>query len=153
MKKIFLSLPMKGRTDEWIMNTIEGMKRIIKAYYPDEELIFVDNFTNNKEELPEKMVKESKNPSLLYLSKAIFKMADCTDIAVIDSPILYLGFETYNGCMIEQDIARRYGIKYIRVLDQTGEILLPDLKEKFDIWKKGTESGECVGSGRYRCKE
>lgn len=143
MKKIFLSLPMKGRKDEEIANTIEGMKRIIKAYYPGEKLVFVDNFTNNKEELPEKMVKESKNPSLLYLSKAIFKMADCTDIAVIDSPVLYSGFETYHGCIIEQDIARRYGIKYIRVHDETGEILLPDLKEIVDIWNLGN-SNECT---------
>ena len=153
MKKIFLSLPMKGRTSESIIRTIEGMKRIIKAYYPDEEIEFVDNFAGNEEEMPEQTLKMTKNPSLLYLGKAIAKMANCTHIAIISSDLMYAGYARYNGCEIEREVADRYHIKKIIIPDESGSILLPDLKAKIDIWKKGVESGECNGTGRYRCRD
>lgn len=153
MKKIFLSLPMKGRDDEAIENTIEGMKRIIKAYYPDEEIEFVHNFGDVLTVSEIVSLNTVKNPSLLYLGEAIKKMAECTHIAIIDSDLMYTGYAQYNGCIIERAIAERYHIKKIMIPDESGDMLLPDLKAKIDIWKKGVESGECNGSGRYRCKD
>lgn len=130
MKRIFLSLPMKNRSDEAIKNTIEGMKRIIRAYYPNEELEFVDNFDAGYE-ISQKMVEDSKHPSCLYLSRAIFKMAQCDQIAIIRSDILWRTNDEYHGCWVEEQIADRYfNSEPIVLPDPDGNILLPDLIQK-----------------------
>ena len=143
MKRIFLSLPMKNRSDEAIKNTIEGMKRIITAYYPNEDLEFVDNFDAGYD-ISQKMIDDSEHPSCLYLSRAIFKMANCTHIAVIRSNVMYQTGDDYHGCYIEDEIARMYyGNLPININDETGEILLPDLVEKAK--EKAKEFETCCG--------
>jgi len=129
MKKIFLSLPMKNRSDEAIKNTIEGMKRILEAYYPDEVLEFIDNFDAGWD-ISKKMIDDTEHPSLLYLSKAIFRMANCTHIAMIKAHVIYQTGEDYHGCYIEDEVARAYNILPIYISDEYGDILLPDLVEK-----------------------
>lgn len=124
-KTIFLSLPMKGREDEAIKNTIEGMKRIITAMYPNDKLVFIDNFYCTPEDL-----EDAKHRPLLYLGEAIKKMAKCDYIAVIDNR----NCELYNyiGCYIEKEVARNYGLHFIKVNDPDGSILLPDIKAKVE---------------------
>lgn len=124
-KTIFLSLPMKGRTDVDIQNTIFGMKRIITAMYPNDKLVFIDNFYCNPES-----VEDAKHQSLLYLGEAIKKMAKCDYIAVIENRNCKL--YNYRGCCIEEEVARNYGLHFITVNDPDGSILLPDIKSKVE---------------------
>ena len=134
MKTVFLSLPMKNRTDEDIKQTIKSMARIILAMYPEEDIQFVDNFnfthsfTNEEED-------KAKNKSLLYLGEAIQKMAHCDHIAVIENHNCNL-YNYNRGCYIEAEVARNYGLHFITINDPDGSILLPDIKAKAEEERK-----------------
>lgn len=134
-KTIFLSLPMKGRTDVNIQNTIFGMKRIITAMYPNDKLVFIDNFNCAPEGL-----EDTKHQPLLYLGEAIKKMAKCDYIAVIENRNCAL--YNYRGCYIEEEVARNYGLNFIMINDPDGSILLPDIKAKVEEERKACPKEE-----------
>ena len=133
MKTVFLSLPMKNRTDEDIKQTIKSMARIILAMYPEEDIQFVDNFSSSHSFTNEDE-DEAKNKSLLYLGEAIQKMAKCDYIAVIENRNCNL--YNYIGCYIEEEVARNYGLHIIFINDPDGSILLPDIKAKVEEQRK-----------------
>ena len=133
MKTIFLSLPMKNRTDEDIKQTIKSMARIILAMYPGEDIQFVDNFSSSHSFTNEEE-DEAKNKSLLYLSEAIKKMAKCDHIAIIENHNCDL--YKYRECYIEEEVARNYGLYIIFINDPDGSILLPDIKAKVEERRK-----------------
>ena len=146
MKTVFLSLPMKNRTDEDIKQTIKQMARVILAMYPGEGIQFVDNFSSSHSFTNEEE-NEAKNKSLLYLGDAIQKMAHCDYFAYIISDVFWKGEETYHGCFVEEQVASRYNLHKIILNDPTGEIYLPDLKEKVEKWcKENMEPSECCNS-------
>lgn len=122
-RTIFLSLPMRGRESKFIMYTIDKMKTVIRAMYPEDDLTFIDNFTCSV-----KVGDGLVNGSLLYLGEAIKKMAYCDHIAYIRH--YCHGHGIYRGCDIEESVAARYGIKEIELFDNDGEIYLPDLHKK-----------------------
>ena len=103
MKKIFLSLPMSGRSDEEIKEQINKMKSefLLKNPFDGEEIEFVDNFENDID--PSRCI-DLKTEPLLYLGEAIRKMAYCDGV--------YFGYGWYNarGCQIERDVAYSYDI-------------------------------------------
>ena len=133
MKTVFLSLPMKNRTDEDIKQTIKSMARIILAMYPGEDIQFVDNFSSSHSFTNEDE-DEAKNKSLLYLGEAIKKMAKCDYIAVIENHNCEL--YNYRGCYIEAEVARKYGLHFITINDPDGSILVPDIKAKVEEQRK-----------------
>jgi hypothetical protein len=97
MKKLFVSVPMKGRTEEEIKCSITKMHRIAEAY-EGEELELIDSWV---EEAP----PADCNKSAWYLGKSIEKLA-MADI--------FIGIrETtgWAGCQIEADTAQAYNIK------------------------------------------
>lgn len=113
MKKIFISVPMKGRTSEDINKSVQMMKSIGKAYFPNEEVVFIDNFVSCDIEDPQKR-------SIYCLGQAITKMADA-DTLIIPNSI----WES-NGCIVERDVAYRYGL---RVIEVDLPIVCPDIVE------------------------
>ncbi len=135
-KTIFLSLPMKGREDEAIENTIKGMKRIITAMYPNDELEFIENYNCilTNAEIADTLHNVVKHQSLLYLGEAIKKMAKCNCIAVIENNNCEL--YNYRGCYIEREIACNYGLYFITINDPDGSVLLPDIKAKVEEERK-----------------
>ena len=149
MKKIFLSLPMKNRSDEAIKFTIDAMKRIITAYYPNEEITFLDNFEAGYE-ISEQLIKSAEHPQFLYLSRALFKMAQCTHIATIDSQIFWKLQETYHGCALEVQAANWYGLAPINLFDKSGEIFFPDLVKRLEEERtnKVCNTGVCLDDER-----
>jgi hypothetical protein len=97
MKKLFVSVPMKGRTEEEIKYSITKMHHIAEAY-EGEELELIDSLV---EEAP----PADCNKSAWYLGKSIEKLA-MADI--------FIGIrETtgWAGCKIEADTAQAYNIK------------------------------------------
>lgn len=109
--KIFLSLPMSGRTDEEIRNQIDEMERIIieSRVFEGQEIEFVHNldieFVHNLDnDIDPKGCLDLKHEPLLYLGEAIRKMAFCDAIA------LGKGWNKAHGCNIEYDAARLYGL-------------------------------------------
>jgi hypothetical protein len=97
MKKLFVSVPMKSRTEEEIKYSITKMHRIAEAY-EDEELELIDSWVA---EAP----PADCNRSVWYLSKSIEKLAEA-DIFIGVSDL-----SGWPGCKIESDVAKAYGIK------------------------------------------
>lgn len=129
MKKIFVSVPMKGRTDEAIAKSISIMQNVAKAYYPDEEIEFIDNFVSCD-------IEDLKKRSITCLGDAIKKMADA------DTLIIPTNIWESNGCVTERDVAYRYGI---RVVEVEFSIVCPDIVEA-----RLKEQKECCEIGNAR---
>lgn len=97
MKKLFASVPMKGRTEEEIKASIQKMKKIAEIY-EGEELELIDSYI---EDNPPKDSKEA----VWYLGESLKKLAQADVFIGIDEAY------DWNGCYIERETAQRYGIK------------------------------------------
>ena len=97
MKKLFVSVPMKGRTEEEIRKTIDKMKKIAEIY-EGEELELIDSYIDDN---PPK----DNNQAIWFLGKSLEKLATA-DIFIGISEVW-----DWNGCYVEQEVAHRYGIK------------------------------------------
>lgn len=96
MKKLFISCPMKGRTEEAIRSSMERLHKIAEAYF-DQELEVIPTYIEHKPPV-------NNNQSIWYLGEAIKKMAEAD---------YYIGVHcsnVFSGCRIENDVARSYGI-------------------------------------------
>ena len=97
MKKLFVSVPMKGRTEEEIKASIQKMKKVAEIY-EGEELELIDSYV---EDNPPK----DNNQAIWFLGESLKKLAQAD---------VFMGIcESYdwNGCCIERETADRYGIK------------------------------------------
>lgn len=97
MKKLFVSVPMKGRTEEEIKASIQKMKKIAEIY-EGEELELIDSYI---EDNPPK----DNNEAVWYLGESLKKLAQAN---------VFMGIcESYdwNDCCIERETAEKYGIK------------------------------------------
>lgn len=97
MKKLFVSVPMKGRTEEEIKASIQKMKKIAEIY-EGEELELIDSYI---EDNPPKDSKEA----VWYLGESLKKLARAD---------VFIGISDawdWSGCYIEIETAKRYGIK------------------------------------------
>lgn len=97
MKKLFISVPMKGRTDDNIRKSIHKMHRIAEAVW-DENLTVIDSY--NPEAAP-----LAVNKPVWYLGESIKKMADADYFIGADSYD-----NRYRGCNVERMVAIEYGI-------------------------------------------
>lgn len=94
MKKLFISQPMKGKTDEEILKTRnDAIEKAKEVYGRDIEVI--DSFFRNAP-------VEAK--PLWFLGKSI-ELLSTADIAFFTD-----GWEKARGCIIEHECAVRYGI-------------------------------------------
>ena len=97
MKKLFVSVPMKGRTEDEIKASMQKMKKIAEIY-EWEELELIDSYI---EDNPPKNSKEA----VWYLGESLKKLSQAD---------VFIGIcESYdwNGCCIERETAEKYGIK------------------------------------------
>lgn len=100
MKKIFISQPMRGLTDEEILNNrqeiIKNAEKVIK-----EPVELIDSFIDDYPE------EKNKHIPVFYLGKSIQFLSQA-DIA-------YFGGDWRNarGCKIEYEVAKQYGIEII----------------------------------------
>lgn len=97
MKKLFVSVPMKGRTEEEIKASIQKMKKIAEIY-EGEELELIDSYIKDN---PPKDSKEA----VWYLGESLKKLAQAD---------VFIGINEawdWCGCYIEIETAKRYGIK------------------------------------------
>lgn len=100
MKKLFISQPMRGRTDEQIL--AERKKAVEKAIeIMGEPVEVLDTYFEDFK------LAKGKNIPLQYLSKSISFLAEA-DVAYFAK-----GWENARGCKIEHDCAVAYGIKVI----------------------------------------
>ena len=111
-KKIFISVPMRGRSDKEIKNHIEDIRKAANRYFVKTEVEFVDNLENDFD--PDRCVN-LKHPRIGYLAEAIKKLAYC------DGVIFGNGCDDASGCRCEYYIAGEYGLEFYYE-DQDGDI-------------------------------
>ena len=101
MKKLFISQPMRGLTDEEILKAREEFKNRVEKII-EEPLELINSFF---EDYPGEIIKSLP---VWYLGKSIQFLSQA-DIA-------YFGGDWRNarGCKIEYEIANAYGIKVIK---------------------------------------
>lgn len=102
--KVFLCLPMSGRTEEEILTEIDEMKEASIHYFqdkhPDCEIVYMTNYVSEAEE-------ESNNPVFLLGRGIMTLMAQC-DVCLFSK-----NWKDSKGCKIEHDIAEAYDIKIL----------------------------------------
>lgn len=102
MRKIFISCPMKNRKKEEIENTIELMKDTAKKELGN-EVEFINTIVQDKPPY------ETNNQAIWYLGKSIEILSQCQVIICLKD------IDNYNGCFIEKEIAKRYGLQVIEI--------------------------------------
>lgn len=100
MKRIFISQPMKDKTDEEILEERKSCIQALKQMTND-EIEIIDSFFQNEPDV--------KTKPLYFLSKSLELLSDA-DIAV------FIGdWQNYRGCKIEYTCAKEYGIEIITI--------------------------------------
>lgn len=101
MKKLFISLPMAGLSEEEIRYKMAEYKENAE-YLMGEELELIDTFIVNGP-------PTTKDPGLWYLGKSIMMMAE--------ADVVYFGrgWRSARGCIVEYEAAYRY--KILRIED------------------------------------
>lgn len=107
--KLFISCPMKGRTEENIKKSFEVLKRTAEAY-TGETLEVVNSY--------EPKTFESDADRIRSLGDSIRLMAEA------DYFITFENYFDYRGCSVENQVAALYGLK--RVLAMT-KLVAPDV--------------------------
>ncbi len=113
--KVFISVPMRGRTNEEIIYDIAIAKGKLAevAQENNEHIIYVDNFVG----IPSKNeINNIENPSMWYLGTAIQKMSKC------DAIYFCPGWHEARGCVIERQVAVSYGLMRLYQNDELGII-------------------------------
>ena len=98
----FISLPMKNKTREEIENNIKKMKEIA-IFKLNCKVDFINTIVEDKP--PYNTQKEA----VWYLGKSIEILSKC------DAIVCLKNVGDYNGCFIEKEIAKRYGLDIIEV--------------------------------------
>lgn len=96
MKKLFVSCPMKGRTEEDIRKSIHRMHKMAEAAF-DQELELIPSYIEHNP-------PSTNRVAIWYLGQAISLMADADYFVGIEWE------DDFNGCNIEKDVAGAYGI-------------------------------------------
>ena len=100
MKKIFISQPMRGLTDEEILKKRNEIKKDIETKI-NAEVEFIDSFMQDYHGEINKKIK------VWYLGKSI-QLLSQADIVYFGK-----GWDEARGCKIEHEIAKVYGIDII----------------------------------------
>lgn len=114
MKKLFVSVPMRDRTEEAIKTSIEKMKKIAEIC-EGEALELIDTYIEDNP-------PENNNSPVWYLGKSLEKLAEANVFIGIDNSW------DWKGCETENSVASAYGIKNYRiraeyVIDNYNELL------------------------------
>ena len=101
MKKLFVSLPMRGLNEREIRNRMNYLKSLVE-FELQEEVILIDSFIENEPDS-----EEINNVGLYYLGESI------KELAYADIVIFANGWTKARGCRVEHAAAVEYGIKIL----------------------------------------
>ena len=101
MKKLFISCPMNGLTDEMIKTNREKMHKIAEIVF-DQKLEVIPSYI-----VPAGEVPEGAMTSMWYLGRSIQMMSEADYYIGVDA--LYNC--DYPGCVIENNVAHNYGLR------------------------------------------
>lgn len=97
--KLFISQPMKDKTNDEIKSERNEIIQRVKERYPNEEIEVIDSFFEN--------APHDAKP-LWFLGKSL-ELLSTADIAYFAN-----SWEEYRGCSIEHKCAMEYGINIIQ---------------------------------------
>ena len=107
-RRVFISQPMKGLSNEKILELREEYKQDVINMFPGDEIEFIDSMVN----IDTSDTSEVRTVPVAYLGKSISLMATADLVYFAD------GWENTNGCAIEHDICMRYGIPMHCIIDR-----------------------------------
>ena len=116
MKKLFVSCPMKGRTEEDIRKSIHRMHKMAEAAF-DQELELIPSYIEHNP-------PSTNHMAVWYLGQSIALMADADYFVGIGWE------EDFKGCNIENEVAKSYDIPRLLV---DVEVAAP---EYIPTWKR-----------------
>jgi hypothetical protein len=94
MKKVFISQPMRGKTDEQILTERYKACSIVLSYFTEEDVELIDTF-----------FKDFDGNRLEFLGKSVMEGLARADVAV------FVGdWQNYDGCRCEHFIAAQYKV-------------------------------------------
>lgn len=102
MTKVFISQPMRGKTDEYIRKEREHLIKVAKEMYEDVEII--DSYFTDYD-----------GSALKFLSRSIGKLAEA-DVAIFSAD-----WENARGCCIEHEIALKYDVEVVECYSKMEE--------------------------------
>lgn len=121
-KKLFISCPMKGRTEENIKKSMEKMHKIAEVIF-DQELEVIPSYIEHNP-------PAGNNQAIWYLGESIKKMAEADYFIGIQ----YCGGR-WSGCYIESEVAYQYDIQRTLVTDDQ---IIP--KQEYDVLIEALDS-------------
>lgn len=125
MKKIFVSIPLKGRSKDQIQDSLDRIKGAVEGLLDNE----VEILHQDLKDLPN-FDKDEIEESIEFLSKDLALMVDADYFATIECNY------DYRHCSLEEDIFRRYKCAddYARERDNIMKfpvnIIAPDVVKK-----------------------
>lgn len=104
MKKVFISMPMNGKTDEEIVKEFKSIKKRVLELFDGCQVI--DSVFSNFD------LDNNASTPIHYLGRSIELLAD--------ADIVYFakGWEKARGCLTEYQIAKTYGKTYVEEAKQ-----------------------------------
>lgn len=112
MKKLFISCPMKGRTEENIRASIEKMHKIAEIVI-GEELEVIQSYIEDDPPI-------DACAAIFYLGRSL-QMLSTADYFIGVSSFSFM----WNGCGIESQVARDYGIpSYLIPIEYLGDDII-----------------------------
>ena len=100
--KVFISQPMRGKTDEQIRTERKEAVKKIKSLYKNYDVEILDTLFNDSNEIN---LESQNSRSMYYLGKLIQYMRDA------DLVYFMKHWKEYRGCRIEHYVAEQYGLK------------------------------------------
>lgn len=99
MKKVFVSIPLKGRSKEEIQESLDKAKEAVKGLLDED----VELLHQDPKDIPDfEEGKDDAREALKFLSKDLELMADADYFVTIEENW------DYRHCSVEQDIFRKY---------------------------------------------
>lgn len=111
--KVFISQPMRDKTDEQIKEEKALAVERIKCQFPDEEIEVIDSFFES--------APHDAKP-LWFLGESFKLLADA------DLAYFIRGWDMYRGCCMENKAAKEYGIDVIEEYEMKGNITAKFIK-------------------------
>ena len=111
--KVFISQPMSGLSDEYISDQRMLAITILENFiFPNNEVEILSTFI---EDNPPETIEASKS-GVWYLGKSLEMLAEA------DYIYMCRGWETARGCLIEHEVAEKYGIKILYMMGKDYDI-------------------------------
>lgn len=99
MKKVFVSIPLKGRSKDEIQDSLDKIKDAVKGLLDED----VELLHQEPKDVPDfNKDEDDAREALKFLSKDLELMADADYFATVDCNY------DYRHCALEEDIFRRY---------------------------------------------